>query len=155
MFNNGKENKESKSSTNGLKVRNTFASGTVIHGEVKSEGDIRIDGRVNGTLISKAKVVIGASGVVEGDVYCQNASIEGKVIGKLEVMDLLDLKKSAKIDGDIVTKKIVVEEGATFNGTCNMGATPAQNGPNQKQPKGERRAEPKAELKNALKKEAI
>ncbi|NNC95461.1 MAG: polymer-forming cytoskeletal protein [Chitinophagales bacterium] len=149
MFNSGKENKESKANSNGLKVRNTFASGTVIHGEIKSEGDIRIDGKVHGTLISKAKVVIGASGVVEGDVFCQNASIEGEVNGKIEVAELLDLKKSAKIDGDIITKKIVVEEGASFNGTCNMGAKkPVFNGQQKAQ-------QAKPELKQSLKKEAI
>lgn len=150
MFNSSKDNSTPKAKNGGpgSGIYNTFASGTIIHGEVNSEGDVRIDGKINGTLISKAKVVIGASGSVEGDVFCQNASIEGRVKGKLEVGQLLDLKKTARIDGDIVTKKIVVEEGAKFNGTCSMtGSKSMINGESSKQSR--------PELKKALKKEAV
>jgi cytoskeletal protein CcmA (bactofilin family) len=100
---------------------NLIGAGTIIEGEMKSNGDVRVDGSIFGTITSKAKVVLGATGVVEGDITCQNADISGLVKGKAIIADLLFLKSTAKIVGDIVTSKLVVESGATFTGSCNMG----------------------------------
>ena len=100
---------------------NIIGAGTVIEGDIKSSGDIRIDGTVYGSIHSKARVVVGATGVVEGDVHSQNADLSGRVKGKTTVMELLFLKSTSKVSGDIVTGKLVVEVGATFTGTCNMG----------------------------------
>lgn len=100
---------------------NQFGQGTTINGNVSTEGDIRIDGKVNGTVTSKAKVVLGITGVVEGDILCQNAYIDGRVNGNMEVSELLFLSKTAHITGDLKIKKLVVEEGAKFNGKCSMG----------------------------------
>ena len=100
---------------------NLIGAGTSIEGEVKSNGDIRIDGTVKGSVISKAKVVIGTTGVIEGDINCQNADISGSVNGKTIVADMLFLKSTAKITGDVVSSKLVVESGASFTGSCNMG----------------------------------
>lgn len=100
---------------------NLIGAGTVIEGDVRSNGDIRIDGTVYGKVISKAKVVIGNTGIVEGDVSSQNADVSGTVKGKTAVAELLFLKATAKIIGDIVTGKLVVEVGANFTGSCNMG----------------------------------
>lgn len=104
-------------------VVSQVSKGTIVEGHISAEGDIRIDGKVKGIVSSKAKVVLGASAIVEGDVVCQNADISGKIIGKVEVKDLLFMKNTGSIDGDIVTNKIVVEAGANFNGTCSMGAS--------------------------------
>ncbi len=100
---------------------NLIGAGTVIEGEVKSNGDIRVDGHIKGSVNSKSKVVIGASGVIEGDVNCQNADISGTIKGKLICSEMLFLKTTAKIMGDITTGKLVVEAGATFTGSCSMG----------------------------------
>ncbi|MBL0050851.1 MAG: polymer-forming cytoskeletal protein [Bacteroidetes bacterium] len=100
---------------------NLIGAGTVIDGEIKSNGDIRIDGTVNGAVHSKAKVVVGPTGVVEGDVHCQNADISGAVKGTTHVSDTCFLKATSRIVGDIVTGKFVVEVGANFTGNCNMG----------------------------------
>lgn len=100
---------------------NLIGAGTVIEGDIRSNGDIRIDGTVHGKVISKAKVVVGSTGNVEGDVTCQSSDVSGTVKGKMSVSELLFLKSSAKIVGDIVTGKLVVEVGATFTGSCNMG----------------------------------
>ena len=100
---------------------NIIGHGTIIEGEVSSNGDIRIDGTVKGSVSTKAKLVIGSSGNVEGDVFCQNADISGTVKGKSIVSELLYLKSSSKFNGDIVTGKLVVEVGAAFTGSCNMG----------------------------------
>ncbi len=100
---------------------NQFGAGTTIQGDVSAEGDIRIDGKVTGTVRTKSKLVIGASGLIEGDVYCQNGYIDGKVSGKLQVEELLILSKTAQIQGDISIKKLVIEEGARLNGMVSMG----------------------------------
>ena len=101
---------------------NLIGAGTVIEGEIKSNGDIRIDGTIYGSIISKAKVVIGSTGHVKGDITCQNADISGTIEGKTNVSDLLFLKASSKLNGDIFTGKLVVEAGSSFTGSCNMGA---------------------------------
>ena len=100
---------------------NLIGAGTVIEGDIRSNGDIRIDGTVYGHVISKAKVVIGATGVVEGDVNSQNSDVSVTIKGKTVVSELLFLKATSKVIGDIVTGKLVVEVGATFTGSCNMG----------------------------------
>ncbi len=100
---------------------NLIGAGTSIEGEVKSNGDIRIDGTVNGSVTSKAKVVIGTTGIIEGDINCQNADISGTVKGKTNVSEMLFLKSTARITGDIISSKLVVESGASFTGSCNMG----------------------------------
>ena len=100
---------------------NLIGTGTVIEGEIKSNGDIRIDGSIFGSITSKAKVVLGATGAIEGDIACQNADISGVLKGKTTVTDLLFLKSTSKVIGDIVTTKLVVEAGAIFTGSCNMG----------------------------------
>lgn len=100
---------------------NLIGTGTVIEGDIRSNGDLRIDGSVHGNVYSKAKVVVGNTGLVEGNINCQNADVSGTVKGKSTVNELLFLKSSSKMNGDIVTGKLVVEVGATFTGSCNMG----------------------------------
>lgn len=120
MFkNNGKESKN-RIADNGAGTINIIGAGTIINGDVTSNGDIRIDGNVKGTVISKAKVVVGKSSEIDGDIEAQNADISGKVNGKLEVSQTLLLKPSAFINGDIMVNKLVVESGAEFNGKCSM-----------------------------------
>ena len=100
---------------------NIIGAGTSIEGEVKSTGDIRIDGHILGSVITKAKVVVGTTGVVEGDIIGKNADISGTVKGKTVVSEMLFLKSTARMNGDIQTGKLVVEVGASFTGSCNMG----------------------------------
>lgn len=100
---------------------NIIGNGTVIEGEISSNGDIRIDGIIRGSVTSKAKVVIGSTGQVEGDIVCQNADISGSVLGKTNVAEMLFLKSPARINGDIQTGKLIVEVGASFTGNCSMG----------------------------------
>ncbi|MEX0813051.1 MAG: polymer-forming cytoskeletal protein [Chitinophagales bacterium] len=121
MFGNKNSEERKDNNSKGSKSLNQFGEGTVITGEIKSKGDIRIDGEINGAVYSEAKLVVGPSGKVDGDVKCKNADISGKVYGRLIIEDLLFLKSSAVIEGDIVAQKMVVESGAMFNGTCSMG----------------------------------
>jgi cytoskeletal protein CcmA (bactofilin family) len=101
---------------------NTIGKGTFLEGNVETYGNIRIEGKVNGNVKSKSKVALGPSSFVQGNVMAQNADLEGEVKGRIEVTELLVLKATAVIHGDIVTGKLVVEPGAVFNGTCKMGA---------------------------------
>jgi cytoskeletal protein CcmA (bactofilin family) len=100
---------------------NLIGTGTTIEGDIRSNGDLRIDGTVHGNVYSKAKVVVGSTGLVEGDINCQNADISGTVKGKSSINELLFLKATSKLNGDIVTGKLIVEVGASFTGSCNMG----------------------------------
>lgn len=101
---------------------NTIGKGTFLEGHVETYGNIRIEGKVTGNVKSKSKVALGPSSFVQGNVMAQNADLEGEVKGRIEVSELLVLKATAVIHGDIVTGKLVVEPGAVFNGTCKMGA---------------------------------
>ncbi len=105
-----------------LRVMNQFGQGTIITGDVSTEGDVRIDGRVTGNVTSKSKVVIGTTGVIEGNILCQNGYIDGRVNGNIEVSELLILSATANITGDLKLQKFVVQEGAKFNGKCSMGS---------------------------------
>lgn len=101
---------------------NLIGNGTNIVGDITSNGDLRIDGTLNGNLTISGKLVVGTTGKIEGNIQCQNADISGEINGKVTVSELLALKASAKILGDIITGKISIEPNATFTGTCNMGA---------------------------------
>jgi cytoskeletal protein CcmA (bactofilin family) len=102
---------------------NLISIGTDITGDVKSNGDIRIDGSLFGNLNTKGKVVIGATGKVKGEVICKNSEVSGIIEGKITVGQLLNLKASSKIFGDIVTSKLSIEPGAVFSGNCKMSDT--------------------------------
>ena len=99
---------------------NLISNGTDITGDIKSNGDIRIDGSLTGNLNTKGKVVIGPTGKINGEVICKNSEVSGIVEGKITVGQLLNLKASSKILGDIVTSKLSIEPGAIFSGTCKM-----------------------------------
>ena len=99
---------------------NLISNGTDITGDIKSNGDIRIDGTLTGNLNTKGKVVIGPTGKVNGEVICKNSEVSGIVEGKIIVGQLLNLKASSKILGDIATSKLSIEPGAIFSGNCKM-----------------------------------
>ncbi|MFA6923629.1 MAG: polymer-forming cytoskeletal protein [Bacteroidales bacterium] len=107
---------------------NLIGTGTIIKGDIKSNGDIRIDGTLIGSLESKGKVVVGPTGNIEGEVNCQNADISGIVKAQVTVTELITLKSTAKLTGDLLTNKLAIEPGANFSGTCNMNAPSKQFG---------------------------
>lgn len=109
---------------------NLISQDTEITGDVKSNGDIRIDGSLTGNLITKGKVVIGTTGRIKGEVNCKNSEVSGSVEGKITVSQLLNLKASSKIIGDIITSKLAIEPGAKFTGTCKMNETDENAGSN-------------------------
>ena len=120
MFNNT-NNKTMKKDDNGT-VINMIGVGTIITGDINSNGDLRIDGTLKGSVATEGKVVLGKNGVIEGDVVCNNADIAGEIKAKITVSQLLTLKSTAKLKGDIITNKLSIEPGAVFSGSCSMGA---------------------------------
>jgi cytoskeletal protein CcmA (bactofilin family) len=109
---------------------NLISNGTEITGDIKSNGDIRIDGSLTGNLSTKGKVVIGPTGRIKGEVICKNSEVSGQVEGKISVGQLLNLKASSKILGDIITSKLAIEPGARFTGTCSMTESDENGGSN-------------------------
>jgi len=119
MFTN---NKESMKKTEISAAVNMIGAGTTITGDVQSKGDIRVDGTLKGSVSTEGKVVLGREGIIEGDVACKNADISGTLKAKITVSQLLSLKASSKLNGDIITNKLSIEPGASFTGSCSMGA---------------------------------
>ena len=99
---------------------NLISNGTEITGDINSSGDIRIDGSLVGNLKTKGKVVIGPTGRAKGELYCKNVEVSGTIEGKLAVEQLLNLKSTSKINGEIITTRLSIEPGAKFTGTCKM-----------------------------------
>jgi cytoskeletal protein CcmA (bactofilin family) len=104
-----------------------LAAGTEIKGDMESKGDIRIDGTLHGNLSTASKVVVGASGMIKGNITAEKAEIMGKVIGNLRISDLLILKANSDISGNVHTRQLQVAPTASFNGECHMGAQAGAN----------------------------
>lgn len=121
MFNQ-KSKSENLPAAPGTGSASLIAAGTTLKGDISSNGDIRIDGTLHGNIHCTAKVVIGANGSVEGDITGQNADIMGKVKGTVHVKDLLQLKGSSHVSGNIHAAKLQIEPTANFNGQCHMTA---------------------------------
>ena len=100
--------------------RNIVAKNTSLIGDIKSDGDFRVDGKIEGTIKTTGRVVIGKDGFVKGTIECIDADIEGNFSGKLLVDQVLSLKSTANISGDVILGKLSVEPGAAFNATCTM-----------------------------------
>ena len=99
---------------------NIIVEGSKVIGDMITESNLRIDGIVEGNVSSAAKVVIGKSGSIKGNLICGDADIEGEVKGILKIDGLLTLRATSKIEGEITTSKFQVEEGAEFSGNCKM-----------------------------------
>ena len=99
---------------------NIITDGTIIKCDITATGDFRLDGTLEGNIQLNGKLVVGDSGVVNGNVLCQNANIIGTVNGNLSVKELLSLHTSARVHGDILINKLSIEPGAVFSGKCRM-----------------------------------
>lgn len=102
-------------------ISNIIGLESQLNGDIESIGNIRIEGKVFGNTKAKAKLVMGKDSYVDGNVVARTAEVAGKVKGNIEISEVLTLKPSAVIEGDIVTNQLIVEPGATFNGGCKMG----------------------------------
>lgn len=102
---------------------NIINEGTSIKGDINANGDTRIDGELIGNITSKGRLVVGPKGKIAGEIRCNNVEVSGFIKGKVVAAEILNMKASAKIEGDIIAGKLSVEPGATFTGSCSMGGT--------------------------------
>jgi cytoskeletal protein CcmA (bactofilin family) len=112
--------KVKKNGTEQLGKTNRIVEGTSIIGDIVSKADFRLDGELIGNFTSQGKLVIGASGVIKGEIICNNADIEGEFHGKIKVLEILNIKATARIHGEVVVGKLSIEPGAEFTATCTM-----------------------------------
>lgn len=119
MFNTKNKTEMQQTTTNGGTT--LIGPGTTLKGDISSNNDLRIDGTIIGNIHSAAKIIIGSSGVVEGDISGNQADITGKVSGNVKAKELLQLKGDSVVTGNLYAGKLQVEPTATFNGQCHMG----------------------------------
>jgi len=112
--------KVKKNGTEQLGKTNRIVEGTSIVGDIVSKADFRLDGELIGNFTSQGKLVIGASGVIKGEIICNNADIEGEFHGKIKVLEILNIKATARIHGEVAVGKLSIEPGAEFTATCTM-----------------------------------
>lgn len=117
----GNKKEKTTTTTTGSSAINVIGEGTKIVGDLSSNGDLRIDGVVEGSVRTQSKCVLGASGRIIGNIDAKNCDLSGKVEGDVIVRELLLIKSTGKVNGDITTAKMVVENGGEFNGSCSMG----------------------------------
>jgi cytoskeletal protein CcmA (bactofilin family) len=104
--------------------------GLLIQGEISGNEDLRLDSTVDGLVsIGGFRLTLGPGGHVNGDIVAREALIAGEVTGDVRVRDRIEIAKSASIEGDLSTAKIVIEEGAYFKGNLDIGADNSQVGP--------------------------
>ncbi|WP_316931592.1 polymer-forming cytoskeletal protein [Flavimarina sp. Hel_I_48] len=114
-----------RSSTLGIDPNNNqnrISQGTKIVGDITSSGSFRVDGEFEGTIKSSGKVVIGETGTLKGTLHSSEVEVEGKIEGKIVVSELLSLRSTARVQGEVITSKLAVEPGATFNASCDMNS---------------------------------
>lgn len=97
-----------------------ISSGTTLSGDIGSETDLRIDGTVKGNVVCSAKIIIGTTGLIEGNITGLQADVAGKVLGNIEVKELLQMREECFVEGNIMAAKLQIEPSAMFNGRCQM-----------------------------------
>ena len=116
MFNK----KKNKASANFMQSFNYICGNTSLQGNLTCETDLRLDGKILGDVICKAKLVIGTQGFLEGKIWAKNAFVEGTIIGNIQVEESLILSETANVEGNIFTKQFTAKEGSKMNGQLNM-----------------------------------
>ena len=116
------------------RVHNVFAAGTLLTGTIETESDFRLDGRVDGEIKCKGKIVIGPKGSMKGNIMTDSAEIFGSVEGTIRAQERLILKATAIVKGDIIIQNLEIEPGAKLNGSCTMSGKDGLTAPQPPQP---------------------
>lgn len=132
MFNNKNKTEMIQEKTNGNGAT-LISAGTTLKGDMSSNSDLRIDGTVIGNIESSSKVIIGGTGIVEGDITATQTDISGKVSGNIRAKELLQLRDESMVTGNLYAGKLQIEPTATFNGQCFMGANIVEMNNNEQQ----------------------
>lgn len=115
-----KNTNNARSSSHAAGSISTVAEGTTVNGDIESDSDMRIDGNIVGNVYCKAKVVLGPTAIVQGDLHAENVDVFGTVNGNITTKDLSCLKQNSTINGNLVTQRLQIEPNAVFNGQCKM-----------------------------------
>lgn len=115
---------------------NRIVEGTIVEGTINSDSNLRIDGEFIGNLITKGRLVVGLKGKVSGTVNCLCCDVEGTLEGDVTVLELLSMKSSSTVQGDLYYGQLSVEAGAKALGTFRMGVSEGKQAEKQvnKQP---------------------
>ena len=114
--------KQDETPSNGSGVYNILATGTTVTGSIYTEADFRLDGRIEGDINCKGKIVVGPRGSIVGNITSDNAELFGEIEGSIKVKEKLVFKSTAKVKGDIFIQTIEIEPGAHFNDNCTMSS---------------------------------
>ena len=134
--------KESGNSSKGIDEMNILGEGTYVEGIVETKGSLRIDGKVKGTIKAKDLLTIGSNGIVSGDIQAREAIVGGRIEGNIKISEKLVLEANSTLVGNLKTKKLVIDEGALFQGKSDMGAVP-EAGDKEKYPSFQSKGENK------------
>lgn len=115
-------NKNKESGTPATGSTTIIGTGVTLTGDINSTADIRIDGTLKGNITSSARILVGAGGVIEGDLQCLQADVMGKIKGTIKTKEVLSLRGDACITGDIFAGKLQIEPSVNFNGRCVMSS---------------------------------
>jgi len=115
-----------------VKDLNLVGSGTTVEGKIKSKGSVRIDGRLIGEVYANENLFVGEGGEVEGTLSGQNITVGGKVKGSVNAGEKLVFESKSQVRGEIKAKKLVIDEGALFDGKCTMADEKPKQAPEQK-----------------------
>jgi len=97
-----------------------------IKGDVSGKSDVRVAGTINGSVSIEGELIIERQGYVEGEIKTNSAVVAGSVKGNIDCSEKLILESASQFVGNIKTKMLIIQEGAVFQGNCQMGATPSQ-----------------------------
>lgn len=120
MFGKDNSSKPSTGTSANEGALNIIAKGTQVTGNISTEGDLRIEGKIIGEVTCKAKLVLGNLGIIEGNVDAKTATISGEIKGTVIIKDTLTITETGKISGDVFTEKIIIQLGGYFSGNCKM-----------------------------------
>lgn len=120
---------------------NRLVTGTELVGDLTTESNLRVDGKIDGNTQCNGKFVLGEKGIVNGDLNATTAELEGTVEGDIVIEDLLILRKTAIIKGSVSTGRLIIEDGAQIGGSIQTGDVPLKN--LQNNPKSEKKTESK------------
>jgi len=120
--------------SNGQATQSLIAADVEITGTIKSSGGVRIDGKLDGEMICTADAVIGKSAVIKGNIQVNSVVVEGLIQGNITAKDKIEMKSTAKVHGDIIAKRLSVEDGVTFIGRSEVNPSGSVAAPSASRP---------------------
>jgi len=123
VFGNKKQSKPKRSSTSANEITTLIGEECTFEGNLSSTSSTRIDGRLNGKIIGKNSLIVGENGVIIGEVKAVETIVYGRIDGIIE-SDKLEIMSTGHVTGEIIIETLIVEDGGTYNGRCEMGKAP-------------------------------